>query len=208
MPETCTLHIVQPHKVWIQLWATNQWLFSLDTEYELTFVCGNDIYHKTLSGNGLLAMQAGCTLNDDKVSIKAFNDVQVRILRESFQPNINITLDDINSVKERSAFVFTHSEVTNHDKELTAVLKEINHIKSHQTKLQELQPHDVHMFSVGYAALGLLGIISIYLIVKHLRRNRAVINNEGPIAAPRRKTQKRDYQLEVKDFKEPQDAES
>lgn len=202
----CPITISTPIKTWIQLSNPNLWIFSLDREYVYNIVCDNNSFQRTLSGNGLLKFHKGCSLRDDQLRINSQGTVQVEI-SDSFFPNFDLTnnLSLPHGFKVRNQ---THFEVSfqNHTQELENLHGKIRNLHENENMPQKLQIHDIHQYSIGYAALGIALILGICLGYIYYRLK----SGQRPIPAPRQHTSHIEpdnaFRIELKDFKGGEDV--
>ena len=156
---------IGPH--WIQLHNPNHWIYSLEHEMNINAVCDNNLERFHLGGSGLLKLRENCMIKQPLITIQGHRSLQ-STSRISFIPSINAS--EIYAPVAISALPAGQyvNQYAPHLDELQTIRENLAKVKDELPN--NLRPHDVHHYALGYICLGSIVLLGAILIWK-LRRS-------------------------------------
>lgn len=157
---------------WIKLHTDNMWLYSCCEKCPARFFCADKrMTMKSLTGNGLLRIEQGCTLKTDSYSIVGHNHYLSKITVQ----NDMLTVPEISILNQISNKTMIESyEPEDHIQEWLSIKSQIQDLKNQADA--PLGIHDIHQYSLLYSILAIILITGIiYGIVRCCKIKRKLV---------------------------------
>lgn len=175
LDSSCVLKATNTPMVWTKLHKLNQWIFTLPQNTVFDIICNEHLISTSLNNNGIIELNAGCSIKQSTMTIAAHNTFQSEI-RPIFSPSMNLS-EQLVIKASQPEFNATPLIKIDHSQEIANIQQQLK-IQKEQEKLpNSLSNHDYHHYTLSYGTL----ILVLALVTAYTYYRRRNARNATPI---------------------------
>lgn len=164
LAKTCKIQTNAMENTWIPLHQANRWIYVLYNEYDVDLICGDEIEHIKIQGEGILTIRRDCVLKHETLELNGQSNYQHEI-KGSILPQLNLTVELVKN-QYRAEETIPHHIQTKFD----IIDEMIKADRSNEAQLPEdLDAHDIHQYSLGYTTLIIIFLFFVYFYFKQAK---------------------------------------
>ncbi|XP_028166029.1 uncharacterized protein LOC114356863 [Ostrinia furnacalis] len=171
---SCKTESTKCKNTWMQLHKVNNYLYSCCSECTIQIICDYQVTIERLSKVGILALESGCVIKDDGITLLSHNKQSTNDIK--MKPDIlNIEIPSINNIVNVTMNITpltSTNQETDIDKELEIIGKKIEQIKNNTKEDLDdtsFDNHDLHHYIAIYLLTGAGLVTAVAYGVRRIR---------------------------------------
>lgn len=160
---------------WKELKSENRWIFCIKNRLKFTVICGDNVSHEEVEGDGIFELGNQCIMRTDKFVIESKytinNNNTNKIIIPKFLHDNLLSKKRIENGKEN--MVKNDSE-TNINLEIENLEKMIQNIEENSS----LNNHDIHHYTISYTTVAVVLIFIVLILRYKFKLAKTIKSNE------------------------------